>query len=166
MLKVSQRSLKRRSIPREVKHGTPRDVSICNKVIGNGQRIVVQWIDDQEDILQTTAIILKKDGHEVVTASDGFKAIDAVRASRPDLVLLDIEMPRMDGWETLRLLRLEETTRGVPVAMFTILFDVNEKVRALKLGAQEYITKPFEVDDLLTRIQRVLTEAESQRGIQ
>ena len=127
-------------------------------------RILV--VDDQEDILQTTAIILRKDRHEVVTASDGLQAIDAVRAGRPDLILLDIEMPRMDGWETLRLLRLEETTRNVPVAMFTILFDVKEKIRALKYGAQEYITKPFEMDDLLTRIQRILTEAASKRGVQ
>ena len=121
-------------------------------------------VDDQEDILQTTALILRKDGHEVVMAADGVKALDTVRASRPDLILLDIEMPRMDGWETLRLLRLDEATRDVPVAMFTILFDVKEKVRALKYGAHEYITKPFEMDDLLTRIQRLLTESGSQEG--
>jgi DNA-binding response OmpR family regulator len=120
-------------------------------------------VDDQEDILQTTALILKKDGHDVVTASEGAQALEVARTKRPDLILLDIEMPGMDGWETLRLLRLEAATREVPVAMFTILFDLREKVRALKYGAQEYVTKPFEMDDLLGRVRRVI-EGRSRDG--
>src|SRR5262245_9423324 len=117
-------------------------------------RILV--VDDQEDILQTTALILRKDGHEVLTASDGIAALETARGAGPDLILLDIEMPGMDGWETLRLLRLDGATRDIPVAMFTILFDLREKVRALKYGAQEYVTKPFEMEDLLQRVRRVL----------
>lgn len=117
-------------------------------------RILV--VDDQEDILQTTALILRKDGHDVVTASDGIAALETARSAGPDLILLDIEMPGMDGWETLRLLRLDPATHDVPVAMFTILFDLREKVRALKYGAQEYVTKPFEMEDLLRRVRRVL----------
>ena len=117
-------------------------------------RILV--VDDQDDILQTTALVLRKGGYDVETASKGLDALEAIRREKPDLVLLDIEMPGMDGWETLRLLRLEEATRDVPVAMFSILFDVNEKIRALQLGAQEYVTKPFSVDDLLGRIELIL----------
>ncbi|HEY3176073.1 MAG TPA: response regulator [Candidatus Polarisedimenticolia bacterium] len=113
-------------------------------------------VDDQEDILQTTALVLRKGGYEVATASTGMEAMGLAHALRPDLILLDIEMPRMDGWEALRLLRLDETTREIPVAMFTILFDLREKVRALKYGAQDYITKPFSVDDLLERVARIL----------
>ncbi len=117
-------------------------------------RILV--VDDQDDILQTTALVLRKGGYDVETASKGLDALEAVRRGRPDLILLDIEMPGMDGWETLRLLRLEDSTRDIPVAMFSILFDVNEKIRALQLGAQEYVTKPFSVDDLLGRIEIVI----------
>ena len=117
-------------------------------------RILV--VDDQEDILQTTALVLSKDGHDVLTATDGIDALDKARSGAPDLILLDIEMPGMDGWETLRLLRLDAATRDIPVAMFTILFDLREKVRALKYGAQEYVTKPFELEDLLRRVRRVL----------
>lgn len=117
-------------------------------------RILV--VDDQDDILQTTALVLRKGGYEVRTASKGLDALESVRQEKPDLILLDIEMPGMDGWETLRLLRLEEPTRDIPVAMFSILFDVNEKIRALQLGAQEYVTKPFSVDDLLGRIEVML----------
>lgn len=117
-------------------------------------RILV--VDDQDDVLQTTALVLRKGGYDVETASRGLDALESVRREKPDLILLDIEMPGMDGWETLRLLRLEEETRDVPVAMFSILFDVNEKIRALQLGAQEYVTKPFSVDDLLGRIEVML----------
>ena len=117
-------------------------------------RILV--VDDQEDILQTTALVLERGGHQVTTAPDGLAAVEAARSSRPDLILLDIEMPRMDGWTALRLMRLDPATRGIPVAMFTILFDLREKLRALEYGAQEYITKPFSVDDLLGRVDRML----------
>ena len=117
-------------------------------------RILV--VDDQEDILQTTALVLRKGGHDVATASNGIEAVEAARSLEPDLILLDIEMPRMDGWEALRLLRLEESTRTIPVAMFTILFDLKEKVRALKYGAQDYITKPFSMDEMLARVDRIL----------
>ena len=113
-------------------------------------------VDDQEDILQTTALVLTKGGYEVLTASNGLEAMEMAHSHRPDLILLDIEMPRMDGWETLRLLRLDESTQEMPVAMFTILFDMREKVRALKYGAQDYITKPFSVDDLLDRVGGIL----------
>lgn len=113
-------------------------------------------VDDQEDILQTTALVLRQGGFEVLTAPNGLEAMSVARSYRPDLILLDIEMPRMDGWETLRLLRLDEATRDLPVAMFTILFDLREKVRALKYGAQDYITKPFSVDDLLDRVNGIL----------
>jgi len=114
-------------------------------------------VDDQEDILQTTALVLTKGGYEAITAADGFEALETARREIPDLILLDVEMPRMDGWETLRLLRLDSATSGIPVAMFTILFDLREKVRALKYGAQDYITKPFSMDDLLSRVGRLLT---------
>ena len=113
-------------------------------------------VDDQDDIVQTTALVLTKGGYDVLTAANGLEAMEIARKRRPDLILLDIEMPRMDGWETLRLLRLDESTRVLPVAMFTILFDLREKVRALKYGAQDYITKPFSVDDLLDRVGGIL----------
>jgi len=113
-------------------------------------------VDDQEDILQTTALVLAKGGYEALTATNGFEALETARRERPDLILLDVEMPRMDGWETLRLLRLDDATVRIPVAMFTILFDLREKVRAMKYGAQDYITKPFSIDDLLGRVARLL----------
>jgi CheY-like chemotaxis protein len=114
-------------------------------------------VDDQADIRETASLALEQGGHQVLTARDGLEGVERARVERPDLVLMDIEMPRMDGWEALRLLRLDEETRDIPVAMFTILFDLREKVRALKYGAQDYISKPFSLDDLLERVQRILS---------
>ncbi len=78
-----------------------------------------------------------------------------VRRWQPDLVLLDINMPGMDGWEVLRLLKVDERTRGVPVALFSIRYDVREKVVGLQEGAYDYITKPFSYDELLNRVSRI-----------
>jgi len=113
-------------------------------------------VDDQPDIRETASLALQHGGHQVLTARDGLEGVEKARSERPDLVLMDIEMPRMDGWEALRMLRLDEETRDIPVAMFTILFDLREKVRALKYGAQDYISKPFSLDDLLERVERIL----------
>ncbi|MGH9870639.1 MAG: response regulator [Candidatus Polarisedimenticolia bacterium] len=120
-------------------------------------------VDDQADIRQTTSLALQHGGHEVFTAANGMEGVERARADRPDLVLMDIEMPRMDGWEALRLLRLDEATRDIPVAMFSILFDLREKVRALKYGAQDYISKPFSLDDLLERVDRILGSVSAGR---
>lgn len=122
---------------------------------------LVLVVDDQEDILQTTELILKGGGYDVATASGGEEALAAVARRAPDLILLDIEMPGMDGWETLRLLRMDPAASDVPVAMFSILFDLREKVRALKYGAQEYITKPFAMDELLERVGKLLDSSRS-----
>ena len=117
---------------------------------------LILLVDDQADIRETTSLALAQGGHQVITAADGLQGVERARAERPDLVLMDIEMPRMDGWEALRLLRLDEETRDIPVAMFTILFDLREKVRALKYGAQDYISKPYSLDDLLDRVDRIV----------
>ncbi len=126
-------------------------------------RILV--VDDQEDVLQTTALVLRHGGHAVITAHDGLEGLEMARSERPDLILLDIEMPRMDGWETLHLLQLDEETRLIPVALFSILFDLREKVRAVQFGAQDYITKPFETDELLERVETLLGRAPAGAGV-
>jgi two-component system, OmpR family, copper resistance phosphate regulon response regulator CusR len=76
-----------------------------------------------------------------------------------DLMLLDINMPELDGWATLRLLRADETHDGLKVAMFSIKSEVRDKVAGLKDGAIDYLTKPFSVDELVTRVARILSVA-------
>jgi DNA-binding response OmpR family regulator len=103
--------------------------------------------------------MLRDRGHSVRLAPSGRVALMAVEARRPDLVLLDINMPEMDGWETLRLIKADDTTRHLPVVMFSVKGEVRDKVHGLQEGAADYLTKPFEVDDLLTRVRRVLGDA-------
>lgn len=114
-------------------------------------------VDDDHETLDVTSAVLRNEGYRVFTASSGKEGIAIARRERPDLILLDINMDDMDGWSTLRLLRLDEETGSIPVAMFSIRYDLNEKMEALKRSADDYIVKPFGIDDLLDRVAR-LTE--------
>jgi DNA-binding response OmpR family regulator len=118
------------------------------------RRVLV--VDDQEDIREMARLVLAGAGYEVVTASSGREALRRARQETFDLMLLDINMPEMDGWATLRLLRADEALDALPVAMFSVKAEVRDKVEGLKDGAIDYITKPFSVDELTTRVSRIL----------
>jgi DNA-binding response OmpR family regulator len=118
------------------------------------QRILV--VDDQQEILDLTTMVLGGAGYDVVTASSGGEALSHVGREPIDLVLLDINMPEMDGWETLRLLRADEELEHLPIVMFSVKGEVSDKVQSLKEGASGYITKPFIVDDLVARVRGML----------
>jgi DNA-binding response OmpR family regulator len=118
------------------------------------RRILV--VDDQREILDLTATVLSGAGYAASTVSSGGEALALLSREDFDLVLLDINMPEMDGWETLRLLRADETLEELPVVMFSIKGEVNDKVQSLKEGASGYITKPFVIDELVQRVERVL----------
>jgi len=126
------------------------------------QRILV--VDDQAEIRDLTSSLLASEGFEVSTASDGDEALDHVFRGPFDLVLLDVNMPEMDGWEALRLLRADDDLRDLPVVMFSVKGEIRDKVHAIQMGATDYITKPFALDDLVARIRRVLHDAASGAG--
>lgn len=113
-------------------------------------RILV--VDDQREIRDLTRAILENAGYSASTAASGRDALQAVREARFDLVLLDINMPGMDGWETLRLLKADDILASVPVVMFSVKKEVSDRVQGIQEGAVGYITKPFEVDALLSRV--------------
>jgi len=125
----------------------------------SNQRILI--VDDQPDILEMTALVLSGAGYEVRTTSSGAQALDHLATQPCDLVLLDINMPGMDGWETLRLIRTDDSLVGLPVVIFSVKSEFRDKVIGMQEGAVDYITKPFEVDQLLFRVRRVL---DSRRG--
>ncbi len=124
------------------------------------QRILV--VDDQQDIRDMTALVLSGAGYRVDTVDSGESALSTLEQDRFDLVLLDINMPEMDGWETLRLLRADEQLEDLAVVMFSIKGEVSDKVQSLKEGASGYITKPFVVDELVARVQRVLEPMQAE----
>jgi two-component system KDP operon response regulator KdpE len=119
------------------------------------RRVLV--VDDQEDIREMARLVLTGAGYDVATAASGREALRAVRGAAFDLVLLDINMPELDGWATLRLLRADEALDGLRVAMFSVKSEVRDKVASLKDGAVDYITKPFGVDELVQRVSRIFS---------
>jgi DNA-binding response OmpR family regulator len=105
-------------------------------------------VDDEQMILRSTRAVLECAGFRVVTADGGERALEAVRAERPDVVLLDIMMPEVDGWETLSLLRGDPSTRELPVVIFTAREHARGRQLACEMGAVDYVQKPYDPDAL------------------
>lgn len=120
----------------------------------DGKRILV--VDDEPRMIGFIRMNLELEGHQVIEARDGLQALEAVRTKLPDLVLLDIMMPELDGYETLRMLR---EFSNIPVIILTAKGEENDKVYGLELGADDYITKPFGPRELSSRIKAVLRRA-------
>ena len=123
---------------------------------GGRRRILV--VDDEPRMIHFIRLNLEHDGFDVVEASSGTQALAQLRDRLPDLVLLDVMMPDLDGFETLRLLREFST---VPVIMLTAKGDEEDRVRGLELGADDYVTKPFSPRELVSRVRAVLRRTES-----
>ena len=119
------------------------------------KRILV--VDDEPNILMSIQYILDMEGYEVHSARDGEEALDVAERIRPDLILLDVSMPRKDGYEVCRILREREDMTGTKVIMLTAKGQALEKKKGIEVGADEYVTKPFSADDLLEKI-RTLVE--------
>src|ERR687884_498104 len=109
--------------------------------------------DDERHIVQLVKLYLTNEGYQVETAADGQEALDKARRLRPDLVVLDLMMPRVDGWEVCRRLRKES---NVPVIMLTARTEDVDKIVGLELGADDYLTKPFNPRELVARVKAVL----------
>jgi two-component system OmpR family response regulator len=126
-----------------------------SSTVGDGSaeaRLLV--VEDEEMILELLSGSLRFAGFDVVTAVSGAEALRAVRASRPDLVLLDVMLPDGDGFEVVR--RLRSSGPDVPVIFVTARDEVHERVAGLAMGADDYVTKPFSLDEVLERIRAVL----------
>ena len=123
------------------------------------RRILV--VDDEERMVRFIRLNLEHDGFRVVEAYNGTQAIDKVRNNLPDLILLDVMMPDIDGFEVLRIIR---EVSSVPVIMLTAKGEEDDRVRGLELGADDYITKPFSPRELVSRVRAVLRRTESASG--
>lgn len=113
-------------------------------------------VDDEQDILNLVEYNLKRAGFQTILAKDGPEAIEAAKTHRPDLVLLDIMLPDMEGTEVLRRLKSTETTASIPIIMLTAKGEEIDKIVGLELGAEDYITKPFSPRELILRVKAVL----------
>ena len=127
----------------------------------NKKKILI--VDDEDDILHFLELVLREKGYEVATASGGHEALTKAQVDRPDLVLLDIMMPQMDGWEVLKLLRVDDETSHIPVAMLSARTEAKDRVQGLQEGAVDYICKPFALQELLEKIGTIFAQVE-ERG--
>ena len=116
-------------------------------------------VDDDPDIRSLLRVLLERAGHQVVDAPDGKAALREIFETRPDLVVLDVTMPELDGWRTLERIR---DVSGVPVMMLTAAASEVEKVRALGAGADDYVVKPFGRQELVARVQALLRRAQAE----
>ena len=114
-------------------------------------------VEDDKNICELLQMYLEKEGYAVTIASDGGEGLAKFRAQKPDLVLLDVMMPVMNGWEVCKAIRAESTT---PIIMLTAKAETDDQVAGLKSGADDYVTKPFEMKELLARMEAVLRRTE------
>jgi DNA-binding response OmpR family regulator len=118
-------------------------------------------VDDETNLRHTVGYALRREGHEVATAEDGEKGLETFRATKPDLVILDLMLPRMDGLAVCRAIRRES---DVPVIMLTARDTELDTVVGLEVGADDYLTKPFSMVELIARIRAMLRRASPRHG--
>ncbi|HEY9812967.1 MAG TPA: response regulator, partial [Candidatus Sericytochromatia bacterium] len=113
---------------------------------------VIFLVDDTPTNLEVLLDVLDDSGFQVLVAEDGESAIEKIDYAQPDLILLDVLMPGIDGWETCRRLKANESTKNIPIIFMTALSETLDKVTGLNLGAVDYITKPLQHEEVLARI--------------
>ncbi len=122
------------------------------------QKILV--VDDEPVFVDTLVYNLQQEGYQVITAADGGSALEATRCERPDLIILDVMLPEIDGLEVCRQLRNEKSSATIPILMLTAKGEEVDKVIGLEVGADDYVTKPFGRRELLSRVRALLRRAD------
>jgi DNA-binding response OmpR family regulator len=121
-------------------------------------------VDDESDVLLIIKTALQSEGFEVLTSPDGPDALKTAREEKPDLILLDVMMPGMDGFEVLKKIREDDVIYNTPVIMITGLSERERKRSAIESGTKYYIVKPFEFQDLIAKVHSALKDSDSDFG--
>ncbi len=117
-------------------------------------------VEDEVDLVKAIELRLTKEGFDVITSLDGEDALKKARKENPDLLILDLMLPKIDGYKVCRLLKFDQKYKNVPVIMLTARVEERDRNLGMEMGADEYITKPFEWDDLLAKILSFLPREE------
>ena len=125
---------------------------------GSGRILVVE---DEQDVAELLRYHLGKEGYDVIVVPNGQDAVKRARDSRPELILLDIMVPQLNGWEVCRRLKADDETRPIPVIMVTGRVEEGDKVLGFELGADDYVTKPFSPRELVARVRAVVRRGRS-----
>ncbi|KAA3657443.1 MAG: DNA-binding response regulator [Chloroflexi bacterium] len=120
----------------------------------NKQRILV--VDDDKSIVKIVRTYLEQSGYDVLIAYDGESALHSIRSDKPNLVVLDLMLPDRDGWDLTRLIRSDKRTAALPIIMLTARIEDTDKIIGLELGADDYITKPFNAREVVARVRALL----------
>jgi two-component system alkaline phosphatase synthesis response regulator PhoP len=128
-----------------------------------GHTILV--VDDDKDIVRLVRAYLEKAGYQVLTAYDGETALHVLRRDRPALVVLDLMLPDQDGWDITRLVRSTPSLAEIPIIMLTARIDDTDKIIGLELGADDYITKPFNPREVVARVRSVLRRSQGNPAL-
>jgi DNA-binding response OmpR family regulator len=120
-------------------------------------------VEDEPDIRNLIAFALQYAGYQVLVSEDGMDAVRQAGEEQPDLILLDVKMPKMDGYEACQLLRAQDSTKDIPVVFLSARGQDSEIQRGLELGAEEYILKPFAPDELYRRVGSILARRMRQQ---
>src|SRR5437016_14487873 len=121
-------------------------------------------VDDEPDAVELVEFNLRSAGYEVVKAGDGAEALKKARAHSPDLIVLDLMLPEVDGLEVCKILRRDPATSAIPIIMVTAKAAEIDRVLGLELGADDYITKPFSPRELVLRVKKILRSEERRVG--
>ena len=129
------------------------------------RRAKILVVDDEPNIVQTLQDRLEMNDYQVITAADGKEGLEKATSERPDIVLLDVIMPIMDGLEMLERLRKNDSTRDLPVIMLTARSQSQDITRANSYGIEDYVVKPFDLSELLEKIQAILENKKVLSGV-
>lgn len=132
---------------------------MLEKVSDTRQKILI--VDDELDALIALKRALEADNYNVVEASDGLNAIEKVKAENPDIILLDLMMPEIDGIEVCKRLKSDSKYEHIPIIMLTAKGDITDKIEGIEIGADDYVTKPFNLNELKARIKMVLRRGDT-----
>ena len=124
-------------------------------------------VDDEKDLVEMVALALHKKGYEIAQAYNGSQAWEEIQAEVPDLVILDLMLPDLDGWEICRMVRRDEREqiRAIPILILSARALTEDRVQGLGLGADDYMTKPFSTEELVIRVEKILEKSEAIRGL-
>jgi DNA-binding response OmpR family regulator len=114
-------------------------------------------VDDDVDTLRLVGLMLQRQGYQIVAASSGHQALNMATTEKPDLIILDVMMPDLDGYEVTRQLRGSPATASIPIIMFTAKSQVDDKVTGFEVGADDYLTKPTQPRELFAHVKAVLS---------
>ncbi len=119
-------------------------------------------VDDEKELVKLITFHMSIAGYDVLSANNGIEALEICEAEKPALIILDIMLPRIDGWEVCRRLRQNPHTTNIPIIMLSALSDVDDKLKGFDLGIDDYVTKPFSPRELVVRVKRVLARSENK----